>query len=45
MSLIQKVLINYDEFVRLKDIEKRFESVNAELTSLKHHLEGILLEY
>lgn len=40
MSSIQKVLINYDEFIRLKDIEKRFETVNSELASLKHQLSG-----
>jgi len=38
MSSIQKVLISYDEFVRLKDIEKKFDYVNNELTELKKRL-------
>lgn len=35
MSSVQKVLLSYEEFARLKDIEQRFDSVNAELTALK----------
>jgi len=42
MSSIQKVLLSYDEFLRLKEIEKNFESVNAELAELKKTLGTIL---
>ena len=43
MTSIQKVLISYDELVRLKDIEKRFESVNSELAALKQRGKGTIL--
>ena len=42
MTSIQKVLISYDELVRLKDIEKRFESVNSELAALKRTEKGTI---
>jgi len=32
---IQKVLLDYEEFQRLKDIEARFQAVNTELAALK----------
>jgi len=35
---IQKVLLDYDEFLRLKDIETRFQAVNAENSELKKKL-------
>lgn len=37
-SSIQKVLLSYDEYIRLKDIEKNFETVSTELQELKHQL-------
>jgi len=39
---IQKVLISYDDFVRLKEIEKKFDSVNSELLELKRKLGNLL---
>ena len=39
MSTVQKVLIDYDELMRLKDIESRFQSVNSQLSELKQKLE------
>jgi len=38
MTSIQKVLISYDEFTRLKDIESRFQAVTSELAELKQKL-------
>lgn len=44
MTSIQKVLISYDEYLRLKDIESRFQAVNLELAELKAKL-GKQLQY
>ena len=43
MSSVQKVLISYEEFMKLKDLEKRFESVSSELAALKQSEKGKML--
>ena len=40
MTSVQKVLISYEEFMKLKDLEKRFESVSSELAALKQSEKG-----
>lgn len=45
MSTHQKVLLSFEEFTRLKDIEERFQIVNAELTELKQHLGNTNLKH
>jgi len=42
---IQKVLLDYDEFLRLKDIETRFQAVNAENSELKKKLGNLYYFY
>jgi len=39
---IQKVLLDYDEFLRLKDIEARFQVVSSENSDLRKKLGTIL---
>lgn len=42
MSTIQKVLVNYDEYLRLKEIETKFQEVSTELANVKKQLGKVI---